>query len=60
MLKFLKMYLLVLIVIGSDVELGSNTKLHSHININGNTKIGKNNEIFPLCINWNTSTRFKI
>jgi len=35
-------------VIGSGVELGSNTKLHSHINIKGNTKIGKNNEIFPF------------
>ena len=35
-------------VIGPAVELGSNTKLHSHINIKGNTKIGKNNEIFPF------------
>ena len=35
-------------VIGPGVELGSNTKLHSHINIKGDTKIGKNNEIFPF------------
>ncbi len=35
-------------IIGPGVELGSNTKLHSHINIKGNTKIGKNNEIFPF------------
>ena len=35
-------------IIGPEVELGSNTKLHSHINIKGNTKIGKNNEIFPF------------
>jgi len=35
-------------VIGSGVELGSKTKLYSHINIKGNTKIGKNNEIFPF------------
>ena len=35
-------------VIGSDVEIGSNTKLHSHVSIKGNTKIGKNNEIFPF------------
>ena len=35
-------------VIGPGVELGSNTKLHSHINIKGNTKIGKNNEIFSF------------
>ena len=34
--------------IGPDVELGSNTKLHSHVNIAGNTKFGKNNEIFPF------------
>ena len=34
--------------IGPDVELGSNTKLHSHVNITGNTKFGKNNEIFPF------------
>ena len=34
-------------IIGPDVEIGNNTKLHSHINIIGNTKIGKNNEIFP-------------
>ena len=35
-------------VIGPEVEIGSNTKLHSHISIKGNTKIGKNNEIFPF------------
>jgi len=35
-------------VIGPDVEIDSNTKLHSHISIKGNTKIGKNNEIFPF------------
>ena len=35
-------------VIGSDVELGSKTKLHSHVSIKGNTRIGKNNEIFPF------------
>ena len=35
-------------VIGPDVEIGSNSKLHSHISIKGATKIGKNNEIFPF------------
>ena len=35
-------------VIGPSVAIGSNTKLHSHISIKGNTKIGKNNEIFPF------------
>ena len=34
--------------IGPYVKIGSNTKLHSHVNIVGNTKIGKNNEIFPF------------
>tara|TARA_B100000161_G_C33460731_1_gene373415 strand:+ start:163 stop:876 length:714 start_codon:yes stop_codon:yes gene_type:complete len=34
-------------VIGPDVEIGSNTKLHSHVSIIGNTKIGSNNEIYP-------------
>ena len=34
-------------IIGPEVEIGSKTKLHSHINITGNTKIGRNNEIFP-------------
>ena len=35
-------------IIGPEVEIGSNSKLHSHISIKGNTKIGKNNEIFPF------------
>ena len=34
--------------IGPDVEIGSNTVLHSHVNIVGNTKIGKNNQIYPF------------
>ena len=35
-------------IIGSDVEIGPNSKLHSHVSIKGKTKIGKNNEIFPF------------
>jgi len=35
-------------VIGPDVEIESNSKLHSHVSIRGNTKIGKKNEIFPF------------
>ena len=35
-------------IIGPNVELGSKTKLHSHVSIIGNTKIGANNEIFPF------------
>ena len=35
-------------VIGPDVEIDTNTILHSHVNLVGNTKIGKNNEIFPF------------
>ena len=34
--------------IGPEVEIGSYSKLHSHISIKGSTKIGKNNEIFPF------------
>ena len=35
-------------VIGSKVKLDDNTKIHSHVNIQGDTTIGKNNEIFPF------------
>ena len=34
--------------IGPDVEIGFNSVLHSHVNIVGNTKIGKNNQIYPF------------
>ena len=35
-------------IVGPEVEIGKNTVLHSHVNLVGNTKIGKNNEIFPF------------
>ena len=35
-------------IIGPEVEIDTNCILHSHISIKGNTKIGKNNEIFPF------------
>ena len=35
-------------IIGPEVEIGSNSVLHSHVNIVGNTKIGKNNQIYPF------------
>ena len=35
-------------IIGPNVEIDSDTILHSHVNLVGNTKIGKNNEIFPF------------
>ena len=35
-------------VIGPDVEIESNTILHSHVNIVGDTYIGSGNEIFPF------------
>jgi UDP-N-acetylglucosamine acyltransferase len=35
-------------VIGPDVEIGENTKIHSHVNISGHTKIGKKNTIYPF------------
>ena len=34
--------------IGPEVEIGSDSVLHSHVNIVGNTKIGKNNQIYPF------------
>ncbi len=35
-------------VIGEHVELGANCTLHSHVVIDGHTKLGKGNEIFPF------------
>ena len=35
-------------VIGPDVEIGENTIIQSHVNISGNTKIGKGNLIYPF------------
>ncbi len=35
-------------IIGPEVEIGSNSVIHSHVNIVGNTKIGNNNEIYPF------------
>jgi UDP-N-acetylglucosamine acyltransferase len=35
-------------IIGPEVEIGTDTILHSHVNIVGNTKIGKNNQIYPF------------
>ena len=35
-------------IIGPEVEIGSNSVLHSHVNIVGNTKIGENNLIYPF------------
>ncbi|HTV62772.1 MAG TPA: acyl-ACP--UDP-N-acetylglucosamine O-acyltransferase [Verrucomicrobiae bacterium] len=35
-------------VIGEHVALGAKCKLHSHVVIDGHTKLGKENEIFPF------------
>ena len=35
-------------IIGPDVEIDNNSVIHSHVNITGRTKIGKNNLIFPF------------
>ncbi len=35
-------------IIGPEVEIGSDSVLHSHVNVVGNTKIGKNNKIYPF------------
>ena len=36
-------------VVGADVEIGDATELISHVNIQGPTKIGARNRIFPFC-----------
>src|SRR5665213_1420336 len=35
-------------VIGEHVTLGDNCRLHSHVVIDGHTRLGKENEIFPF------------
>ena len=35
-------------VIGANVEIDENTEVQSHVSIIGNTKIGKNNKIYPF------------
>ncbi len=35
-------------IIGPKVKVASNTKIHSHVSIVGDTTIGKGNEIFPF------------
>jgi UDP-N-acetylglucosamine acyltransferase len=35
-------------IIGEHVSLGANCKLHSHIVIDGHTRLGQGNEIFPF------------
>ena len=35
-------------VIGPNVEIGENSVIHSHVSILGDTKIGKNNKIYPF------------
>ena len=35
-------------IVGPKVEIGANTKIHSHVNLVGNTTIGKNNQIYPF------------
>ena len=35
-------------VIGPNVQIGDGTLIHSHVNISGNTLIGKGNKIYPF------------
>ncbi len=35
-------------VIGPNVEIGENTIIQAHVSIIGNTKVGKNNKIYPF------------
>ena len=42
-------------VLGENVELGDRCKLHSHVVIEGHTKLGSDNEIFPFaCVGAKT------
>jgi UDP-N-acetylglucosamine acyltransferase len=42
-------------VIGEHVTLGAGCKLHSHVVVDGHTKLGKENEVFPFaCIGKKT------
>ena len=36
-------------IVGPNVQIGDDTEVHAHVNITGNTKIGKKNEIYPFC-----------
>ncbi len=36
-------------MIGSDVEIGERSVLHSHVAVQGPTKIGRDNSFFPFC-----------
>ena len=46
-------------VIGPKVTIEDGTKLHSHVVVNGNTKIGKNNELFSFAALGNTPQDIK-
>lgn len=46
-------------VIGPQVTIEDGTKLHSHVVVNGNTKIGKNNEVFSFAAIGNTPQDLK-
>ena len=35
-------------IVGEHVTLGDNCKLHSHVVVDGHTKMGKGNEVFPF------------
>ena len=35
-------------VVGPNVEIDENTEVQSHVSIVGNTRIGKNNKIYPF------------
>ena len=47
-------------VIGPDVEIGESTIIHSHVNLTGNTKIGKNVNIEILRNSVKKNIKFKV
>jgi len=53
-------------VVGEHVVLGDGCRLHSHVVVDGHTRLGRNNEIFPFAsiglktqdLKWNAGTTF--
>ena len=47
-------------IVGPDVEIGDDTIVHTHVNITGNTKLGKKKRDLSILFYWNASSRSQI
>ena len=47
-------------IVGPDVQIDNETTIHSHVNITGNTKIGKKKRDLSILFNWYTSAGSKV